>query len=188
MSGFTGLSYESTDNVPSFRAFCETSLVLPIRLFFTEPIVFCTSIMAATVCAVVYLFPEAFPVVFIDIFEFTPRQCAIVNLAIPVGVVFTFLTRLYDIRVSNIRRQNNIVAQPEDKIFGFLVAAPILAIAFWWFGLTVPPLKKASHLGSQSRRLRSSAPQSSNSTPSSQATLRILTRRTRHLPTRRFLS
>lgn len=142
MSGFTGLSYESTDNVPSFRAFCETSLVLPIRLFFTEPIVFCTSIMAATVCAVVYLFPEAFPVVFIDVFEFTPRQCALVNLAIPIGVISTFLTRLYDIRVSNIRRRNSVVAQPEDKIFGFLVAAPILAIAFWWFGLTVPPLTK----------------------------------------------
>lgn len=142
MSGYTGLTYESTDKVPSFRAFCETSLLLPIRLFFTEPIVFSTSIMAATVCAVIYLFPEAFPVVFADAFGFTPRQCSLVNLAISVGVIFTFLPRLYDIRVSNICRRNNIVAQPEDKIFGFLVAAPILAVAFWWFGLTVPPMAK----------------------------------------------
>jgi hypothetical protein len=68
--------------------------------------------------------------VFADAFDFTSRQCSLVNLAIPVGVLFTFLPRLYDISVSNHCRRNNIVAQPEDKIFGFLVAAPILAIAF----------------------------------------------------------
>jgi hypothetical protein len=141
-SGFDGLCYESVDNVPSFGAFCETSLVLPVRLFFTEPIVFLTSTMAATVSAIIYVFPEAFPVVFADAFDFTPRQCSLVNLAVPVGVLFTFLPRLYDISVSNHCRRNNIVAQPEDKIFGFLVAAPILAIAFWWFGLTIPPLVK----------------------------------------------
>lgn len=139
-SGFDGLFYESMDNVPSFGAFCETSLLLPMRLFCTEPIVFLTSIMAATVCAIIYVFPEAFPVVFAETYGFTPRRCSLVNLAIPVGVVFTFLPRLYDIKVSNHCRRNDIVAQPEDKVFGFLVAAPMLAIAFWWFGLSIPAL------------------------------------------------
>lgn len=143
-TGFAGLSFDSADNVPSFAAFCETSLLLPVRLFFTEPIVFLTSVMAATVCAVIYLFPEAFPVVFADAhgFNFTPRQCSLVGLAIPVGVLFTFLPRLYDIRVFNNCRRDQVVAQPEHKLFGFLIAAPILAIAFWWFGLTIPPLTK----------------------------------------------
>jgi len=139
-SGFDGLYFESIDNVPSFGAFCETSLVLPVRLFCTEPIVFLTSTMAATVCAIIYVFPEAFPVVFADAFGFTPRQCSLVNLSISVGVLFTFLPRLYDIRVSNACRRNNIAAQPEDKLFGFLVAAPVLATAFWVFSLTIPPL------------------------------------------------
>jgi len=139
-SGFDGLYYESIDNVPSFGAFCETSLVLPVRLFFTEPIVFLTSTMAATVCAIIYVFPEAFPVVFADAFGFTPRQCSLVNLSISVGVLFTFLPRLYDMRVSNACRRNNIAPQPEDKLFGFLIAAPVLAIAFWLFSLTIPPL------------------------------------------------
>jgi hypothetical protein len=139
-SGFKGLFYESTDTAPSFSAFCQTSLILPVRLFFTEPIVFLASIMASTSSAVIYLFPEAFPVVFKTAFGFSLRQCSLVNLAIPVGVMFTFLPRLYDIRVSNDRRRRNITAQPEDKIFGFLVAAPVLAAAFWWFGLTVPPM------------------------------------------------
>lgn len=101
---------------------------------------FLASVMASTSSAVIYLFPEAFPVVFKAAFGFSLRQCSLVNLGIPFGVVLTFLPRLYDIRVLNDCRRRNVVAQHEDKIFGFLVAAPILAMAFWWFGLTVPPL------------------------------------------------
>jgi len=140
MSGFTGLTYESTDTSPSFSAFCQKSLVLPVRLFFTEPIVFLASLMASTSSAVIYLFPEAFPVVFKVAFGFSLRQCSLVNLGIPVGAIFTFLPRLYDIHISNDCRRRNIVPKPEDKTFGFLVAAPLLAVAFWWFGLTVPPM------------------------------------------------
>jgi hypothetical protein len=139
-SGFKGLYFDSADTAPSFNAFCQTSLILPVRLFLAEPIVFLASFMASTSSAVIYLFPEAFPVVFKAAFGFSLRQCSLVNLAIPVGVMFTFLPRLYDIRVSNDCRLKDIKPQPEDKIFGFLIAAPILAVAFWWFGLTVPPM------------------------------------------------
>lgn len=139
-SGFKGLCFDSTDTTPSFNAFCQTSLILPVRLFLTDPIVFLASCMASTSSAVIYLFPETFPVVFKAAFGFSVRQCSLVNLAIPVGVMFTFLPRLYDIRVLNDCRRKNITPQPEDKPFGFLVAAPVLAAAFWWFGLTVPPM------------------------------------------------
>ena len=138
--GFNGLSYESTDNMPDFCTFCRTSLLLPIRLFVSEPIVFLTSTMAATVCAVIYVFPEVFPVVYMDGYGFSSRQCSLVTLSLSVGVLFTFLPRLYDLRISNSCRRNKVLAEPEDKIFGFLIGAPILAIAFWWFALTVPPL------------------------------------------------
>ena len=30
--------------------------------------------------------------------------------------------------------------EPEDKLFGFYVAAPVLAAGLWWFAWTVPPL------------------------------------------------
>jgi hypothetical protein len=139
-SGFDALFYESTDNVPSFKSFCETSLLLPLRLFFTEPIVFLTSVMAATISAVIYLLPEVLPIVYTEGFGFSSRYCSLVTLSIAIGVVLTFLPRLYDIRVSNLCRRNDVLAEPEDKIFGFLVAAPILAGAFWWLAFTVPPL------------------------------------------------
>jgi hypothetical protein len=37
-----------------------------------------------------------------------------------------------------------IFQTPEDKLLGFFIAAPLQAIAFWWFAWTIPPY--AQHL------------------------------------------
>ncbi|KAK4634838.1 Major facilitator superfamily multidrug transporter mdrA [Fulvia fulva] len=138
--GFDGLSCDDTDSIPDFRTFVKASLSLPMRLFFTEPIVMLTSIMAATVYGVTYLFSEAFPVIYTEGWGFSHREASLVFIAIAAGLAFTFLPRLFDIRVTNGRRRADQVIEPEDKLFGFYVAAPVLAIGLWWFAATVPPL------------------------------------------------
>jgi MFS family permease len=55
-TSFDRLSVDVDDGRPDAKTFVKTTLVLPIRLFFTEPIVFFTSMMAATVYGVTYLF------------------------------------------------------------------------------------------------------------------------------------
>lgn len=76
---FDGLSLESEDTLPTLSKFMRTQLFLPIRLFFTEPIVFLTSIMAATVVAVIYLFSEALGDVFVAGYGFTHRQASLTS-------------------------------------------------------------------------------------------------------------
>jgi hypothetical protein len=49
------------------------------------------------------------------------------------------LTRFYDRRIARRRRRANIPLKPEDKLFGFVIASPILAVSLWWFAWTVPP-------------------------------------------------
>lgn len=78
-TSFDGLSLESDDIHPTLCNFMRTQLLLPIRLFFTEPIVFLTSIMAATVVAVIYLFSEALGTVYIAGFDFTHRQASLTS-------------------------------------------------------------------------------------------------------------
>lgn len=34
------------------------------------------------------------------------------------------------------------ILQPEDKLGGFLVGAPVLALRLWWFAASIPPLIK----------------------------------------------
>jgi hypothetical protein len=137
---FNGLSLDVEESLPTVRKFIKNSLLLPGCLFVTEPIVLLTSVMAATVYGIIYLFSETLKTVYLDGFGFSPRQSSLVVLAIAVGVIFTFLPRLYDVRVVSRRQQQNKVLEPEDKLFGFLIAAPVLAGGLWWFACTVPPL------------------------------------------------
>lgn len=82
-TSFDGLSLEGEDTALSLPKFMRTQLFLPVRLFFTEPIVFLTSVMAATVVAVIYLFSEALGTVYVTEYGFTERQASMTSNSIP---------------------------------------------------------------------------------------------------------
>lgn len=134
------LSIDEKDSRPSLKQFVREDLFLPVKLFFTEPIVFFTSLMAATVFGFTYLFSESLGIVYMEGFGMDEKQASLVFLSIGVGVAFSFLPRIYDIHITNRRRRENRVIEPEDKLFGFYIASPALAIGLWWFGSTVPPM------------------------------------------------
>ena len=140
LTAFQGLSVEDCSSIPTFRTFVRTSLLLPVKLFFTESIVALTSVMAATVYGVVYLFSECLTVVYVEQFGFGIGEASLIILAIGAGIPFTFLPRLYDLRMMRACHQSGKTLQPEDKLFGFYVAAPVLAVGLWWFACSVPPL------------------------------------------------
>ncbi|KAM0717336.1 hypothetical protein Q7P37_007188 [Cladosporium fusiforme] len=136
-TGFTGLRLEVA-SLPTFKDFAQSSLLLPLRLL-VEPIVLLSSIMGATVVSLIYLFAEAIPVVYTsDTFNFSPIESALVFVIFAAGVLLFVFPRLYDVRVADRRARNEQASEPEDKLFGLLVAAPALAIGLWWFGASVP--------------------------------------------------
>jgi hypothetical protein len=53
--------------------------------------------------------------------------------------MFSLLPRMYDMHISNRQRKTSAPATPEDKLFGFYLAAPLLAAASWYFAWTIPP-------------------------------------------------
>ncbi|KAI7285932.1 MFS general substrate transporter [Hortaea werneckii] len=101
---------------------------------------FWVSIMEATVYAVLYLFSEALTVVYGDGFQLSERTTSLIFLAFGIGIVPTFLPRKKDMVLANKQRRRGAQMEPEDKLFGFYVAAPVLAVGLWWFGATIPPL------------------------------------------------
>jgi len=107
-------------------------------MFCTESIVCMVSIMSASVFATVYLLTEALTVVYGD-FGLTLQQSACIFIALGLGLIFVVPTRLYDQYIAGKRQRNGEVLQPEDKLFGFYIAAPTYAIALWWFAWTIPP-------------------------------------------------
>lgn len=137
-TGLTHFKIKNPDHTPSFATFTKVALRRPIRLFFTEPIVFVVSIMSATGWALIYLFTEAIPVIYSG-FGLSRPQSSLLFLAMAVGLLFGILCRFHDQQVLRQREKENKALHPEDKLTGFSFAAPALAAGLWWLVLSVPP-------------------------------------------------
>ncbi|KAH0280677.1 MFS general substrate transporter, partial [Aureobasidium melanogenum] len=127
------------EEVPSFKTFISECLTRPARLFLTEPIVTSVSLICSIIDATIYLFTEAIDVIYSDGFGYDSRHSSLINLTFTIGPIFSLLPRIYDMHVSNCQRKKTVQAAPEDKLFGFFLAAPLLAIASWYFAWTIPP-------------------------------------------------
>lgn len=156
-TGYKELQAEGEATIPGLREFACSSLSLPARLFFTEPLVCVTTIMGATVVSLnlangkyhanqviqvslIYLFAQALPIVYVDDFGLSEKTGALVFLIIGAGILITFLSRCYDMHVANKCIRANRPMEPEDKLSGILLSAPLLAVGLFWFAGTVPPL------------------------------------------------
>ncbi|GKZ67729.1 hypothetical protein AnigIFM63309_003775 [Aspergillus niger] len=126
------------DKAPDMRSFVRIALFRPIRLLFTELIVSTVSIISAVAIALVYLFTEALPPIY-ESFGFTPKQACLPFMAIGLGLSLGLLTRCLDLRIIAHHRAQGRPLLPEDKLTGFWIGAPILAVALWLFAWTIPP-------------------------------------------------
>lgn len=121
------------------------ALFRPLRLLFSEPIVFMVSMMSAIAFGIVYMFVEALPPVYSSL-GLVGTHTTLPLLAIGLGLLCGILTRCYDDHVLRLRSRASQQAIPEDKLTGFVVGAPALAIGLWWFAWTIPPHMRAGWL------------------------------------------
>jgi len=138
---FPGLAMKTLnpDNAADFRALVQGTLVRPLRLLFTEPIVMLVAFMGSVTCAIYYLFADALLVVFTS-YGWTAPQASLAFIPLAVGHFLGFLTRWHDHRSLARRKAQGETIEPESKLFWFAVAAPVLAASLWWFSWTIPPL------------------------------------------------
>ncbi|KAL4799721.1 MFS multidrug transporter [Aspergillus venezuelensis] len=132
------LRAQNPDHTPNLRTFMQVTLFRPIRLFCTEPIVFMVSSMSAVAFALIYLLTEVMPPIY-EAIGLSTTSASLPFLAIGIGLVCGLLTRITDHRTLIKSRKANIDPQPEHKLLGFTIGAPLLAIGLWWFAWTIPP-------------------------------------------------
>jgi hypothetical protein len=126
------------DAIPNGRALAELVLFRPARLAVTEPIVIMVSVLSATAWGLVYLFTESLTVVY-SLYGWSETTTSLSFLAIGLGIPFSILPRIWEVQAFSRKKQQNQKLEPEDKIYGFVVAAPMLAIGLWLFSWTIPP-------------------------------------------------
>ncbi|PYI00267.1 MFS multidrug transporter [Aspergillus sclerotiicarbonarius CBS 121057] len=137
-SGLSHLQALNPDHTPNLPTFIRISLFRPIQLFCTEPIVFMVATMSAVAFALIYLFTEALPPIYQSM-GFSATTSNLPFLAICIGLLAGLLTRLQDHRILTRYAAQGIPPQPEHKLLGFSIGAPVLAAGLWWFAWTIPP-------------------------------------------------
>ncbi|KAK2056504.1 major facilitator superfamily transporter [Colletotrichum caudatum] len=138
------LAWRNPDEARDWRALVRIGVVRPGKILLTEPLVIMVALISASSWGMIYLFTESLTVVYLSL-GFTKTQASLPFLAIAVGVLFTFLPRLWDIKVVRDRQRTKVPVQPEDKIIGFAFAAPAQAIGLAWFAWTIPPAVVGVH-------------------------------------------
>jgi len=129
---------ESLDTIKNTRELLRVISWRPIQPGCTGPIIILVSLMNATAWGLVYLFTESLSVAYGQ-YGWSSTTSSLTFMAIAIGVPFSILPRLWDSHVLRSKKWQNKKVEPEDKIVGFAIAAPSLAIGLWLFSWTTPP-------------------------------------------------
>jgi uncharacterized membrane protein YuzA (DUF378 family) len=136
-TGRSDISCEGSTSPPDPRVFVRRYIALPIILLTTEPIVMVVTILSAIAWSLLFLFTESLSVVF-GLFGFTNTETSLLFIPILVGIMGGIPVRIHDSSLLRNKRRAGEPLAPEDKLFGFALAAPTLALGLWWFAWTIP--------------------------------------------------
>ncbi|KAF4541717.1 Major facilitator superfamily [Lasiodiplodia theobromae] len=135
------LRIHNPDAVLSLNTFLTDTLFRPLRLLFTEPIVILCSALNAISFAMIYGLTEGLTIVYSSPSYGLPDPHTTSSLGfVPliIGLFFSLPFRARDAR--NFRELNAEGVPPERKLTSFTIAVPALALGFWVFAWTIPPL------------------------------------------------
>lgn len=114
------------DSVPDVKTLVTVTLLRPLRLLVTEPIVAAVAIMGSVTCALFYLQAESLLLVF-EAYGWSTTTASLAFIPVLLGCLASSLTRFYDNwKLGRILESRGFV-EPEDKLTGFALAAPCLA-------------------------------------------------------------
>ncbi|KAF9892962.1 hypothetical protein FE257_000554 [Aspergillus nanangensis] len=114
------------------------ALVRPFELCFTEPIVFLMNLYISLIYGILYIWFEAFPIVFGEIHGFNPGETGLAFLGILVStccfVIPAYFYWKWKYQSRCFDAEGNIV--PEEQLPPACVGAISLPISLFWFGWT----------------------------------------------------
>ncbi|GLI76397.1 spermine transporter [Penicillium ochrochloron] len=134
-TGNPNIITEQEQNKLTLRDIARTSLIRPITMIMTEPVLDLMCMYIVLIYAMLYAFFFAYPVIFGKLYGYNDGQIGLMFIPILIGAGFSLLTtpviekqfkRIYDSRTPT----------PEDRLIGALIGAPFIPIAFFLLGAT----------------------------------------------------
>ena len=134
---------DSTARRAAFRLLLRTVLFRPLSMLFTEPIILFFSLYTAFSVAILFVFFEAYPYVFINVYGFTPGQTGLTFLSICVGCICAALFYILLDRViykpmvrKSVANGLHGIVPPEHRLYGSMIGSFCIPLSLFWFGWT----------------------------------------------------
>lgn len=119
----------------TFREIARTSLIRPITMIMTEPVLDLMCMYIVLIYAMLYAFFFAYPVIFGDLYSYNDGQIGLMFIPILIGAGFSLLiTPLIERQFKNICHNRD--PTPEDRLIAALIGAPFIPIAYFLLGAT----------------------------------------------------
>lgn len=126
--------------------FLTVTILRPVKMIFTEPIVAAFSTYTAFNFAMLYAFFSAFPIIFEGTYHFNTGESGLTFLGIGVGNVVATLTIILIDRLTY--RKWTLAAQargdmtqlePEHRLYNAMLGSFLIPVSVFWFGWTARP-------------------------------------------------
>jgi DHA1 family multidrug resistance protein-like MFS transporter len=126
-----------SEEVITFKDLVEKHLLLPLKLLFREPIVLLITIYTAFIYGILYLFLEAYPIVFAQYRGINQAVATLPYIGLIIGVLIGCgIVIFFEPRYNRKLKENNNIPVPEQRLLPMMVGAVIFPIGLFWFAWT----------------------------------------------------
>jgi DHA1 family multidrug resistance protein-like MFS transporter len=118
----------------AFKDLFEKHLLIPLKLLFLEPIVLLITIYTAFIYGILYLFLEAYPIVFAQYRHISPAVATLPYIGLIAGVLIgCAIVIAFEPRYNCKLKENNNIPVPEQRLPPMMVGAVLFPVGLFWF-------------------------------------------------------
>ncbi|CUS10762.1 unnamed protein product [Tuber aestivum] len=116
------------------------SCTRPFELLLFEPMLLLLCIFSALLLGILYLFFQAFPLVFANVHHFSLQQIGLTFIGIIVGMCLGASTEpIWQRNYAHLVRKHNQISQPEFRLPSAIAGGILAPIGLFWFAWTTLP-------------------------------------------------
>lgn len=136
-TGNFAIHHISEEEIIDLNELATKYLVLPLKLLFGEPILFLITLYTAFIYGIMYLFLEAYPIVFAKYRGIDPAVATLPYLGLILGVLIGCgIMIFFEPRYNKKLEENNNIPVPEERLYPMMVGAVLFPIGLFWFAWT----------------------------------------------------
>lgn len=128
------IHHVSEEEIIDFQDLVSKHLLLPLKLLFLEPIVFLITLYTAFIYGILYLFLEAYPIVFADVRGIQESVATLPYIGLIVGVLIGCgIVIAFEPRYNRKLKENGGLPVPEQRLVPMMLGAILFPIGLFWF-------------------------------------------------------